>query len=74
MAVVLCKATHDIKLNPLRLSKPLIRLTDDKLETDFAYKVDPKDICNYKVLQRRTNLIVDLNTQRTYPSLSVANY
>ncbi|ROV99684.1 hypothetical protein VSDG_03026 [Cytospora chrysosperma] len=42
----------------------------DKLETDFSYKVDPKDISNYKVLQRRTNLIstariiVDLNLQR----------
>lgn len=37
--------------------------TDDKLETDLAYKVDPKDITNYKVLQIRTNPTVEANNQ-----------
>lgn len=52
---------HQEKSNRL-----LMLLTDAKLETDFAYQVDHKDISNYNVfLYRCTNLVVDFDTQRT---------
>lgn len=38
----------------------------NEVEDDKAYKVDPKDILNSKVLQRQANLIVDMNYKRSF--------
>lgn len=34
------------------------------LERDLEYKVDPRDILNYKVLQRQANFTVNMNHKR----------
>ncbi|KAK3935737.1 hypothetical protein QBC46DRAFT_322766 [Diplogelasinospora grovesii] len=38
--------------------------TDNRLEKNRHYLVDPNDLLNYKVLQRQANLIVDMNYER----------
>lgn len=51
--------------------KQLTLPTDDKLETDLCYKLDPEDILDSKVSQRHANLLVDFNCQRTWHAWSL---
>jgi hypothetical protein len=41
-------------------------LLDNALEKDDTYKVSPKDVTNYLVLQRHANLIVEINDGRRF--------
>ncbi len=41
-------------------------LSDNALERDTRYLIDPSDILNFLVLQRQNNLIVELNQGRTW--------
>lgn len=62
-AVFLCKRHCNVsKFMQLNMNQ----ITDNALESDTRYRVDPEDVLNFLVLQRQQNLIVEINKDRKW--------